>query len=383
MNIGVIVPAAGTGSRFDASPPKQFVKVDGLPLLYYTISTFVKLSSTVLRNGLTIVVVCPEGYMSLVREEVLSYFSNQVEKGSLTVILGSDSRHRSINTALNYLHKRPDRPELVIIHDGVRPLVDSNLLTQLIEIAQENGAAGPICDLVSTTLKVDEENFVSDILDRNLFKQSEMPQVFRYDVIKKAYDGATDVDLDNGTECMDLVRKYTDVKTKVVRGSPSQLFKVTYKKDLYAVEGMLKEMRTVKLIPMSSIVDDDFLLIEKVEKELKKRFKKVFIETYRNGYNQCAPNESLVFFWFLETWLAFKNEEKSVHRGQKYSNWAHVILFHRDLEESEYCDVVRYTRTSTDNYILGSVKCDPSKITRFLGTMLWNHDHFSGYVHFL
>lgn len=92
---------------------------------------------------------------------------------------------------------------------------------------------------------------------------------------------------------------------------------------------------------MSSIVDDDFLLIEKVEKELKKRFKKVFIETYRNGYNQCAPNESLVFFWFLETWLAFKNEEKSVHRGQKYSNWTHVILFHGDLEENEYFDVIR------------------------------------------
>ena len=94
--------------------------------------------------------------------------------------------------------------------------------------------------MVSTTLKIDSENFVTDVLDRNLYKQSEMPQVFRYDVIKKAYDEATDFDLDNGTECMDLLRKYTDVKTKVVRGSPSNLFKVTYKKDLYAVEGMLK-----------------------------------------------------------------------------------------------------------------------------------------------
>ncbi|XP_053201821.1 D-ribitol-5-phosphate cytidylyltransferase-like [Panonychus citri] len=383
MSIGIIIPAAGSGSRFDNSPPKQFVKVDGLPLLYYTISTFVKLSSTVLRNGLTIVVVCPERYVSLVREEILSYFSNQVEKGSLTVILGCDSRHRSINTALNYLHKRPDRPELVIIHDGVRPMVDTNLLSQLIEMAKENGAAGPICDLVSTTLKIDSENFISDVLYRDLYKQSEMPQVFRYEVIKKGYDDATDFDLDNGTECMDLVRKYTNVKTKVVRGSPSNLFKVTFKKDLYAIEGMLKEIRTIKLIPMSSSVDDDFLFIEAVEKELKKRFKKILIETYRNGRNQSAPNESLVFFWFLENWSAFKNEEKSINNRQKYSSWAHVIFLHQELDESEYCDVVRYTKSSTDNYILGSKKSDPSKLTNFLATMLWNHDHFSGYVHFL
>ena len=134
---------------------------------------------------------------------------------------------------------------------------------------------------------------------------------------------------------------------------------------------------------MSSSVDDDFLLIERVEKELKKRFKKVYIETYRNGHNQCAPNESLVFFWFRDSWSAFKNEEKSIQQGQKYSNWAHVILFHQELNESEYCDVVRYTKSSTDNYILGSNKSDPSKITKFLGTMLWNHDHFSGYSHFL
>lgn len=142
-------------------------------------------------------------------------------------------------------------------------------------------------------------------------------------------------------------------------------------------------MRTIKLVPMASIMDDDFLLIERVEKELRKRFKKIIIETYRNGYNMCSPTDSLVFFWFLESWNIFKSEEIALQKGQKYSNCAHIILFNRELQDSEYADVVKHTRKSPNNYIIGNLKSEPSLITKFLGTILWNHDHFNGYVHFL
>ncbi|XP_074593669.1 D-ribitol-5-phosphate cytidylyltransferase-like [Brevipalpus obovatus] len=381
MNIGVIIPAAGTGDRFESSPPKQFVKVDGLPLLYYTIDNFIKLIND--QWMISIVVVCSDAYINLVKEEILSYFSNYVGRGSLAVTVGSDTRHRSIHMGLNYLANSLKRPDLIIIHDGVRPLVDPRYLARLIESAREHGAAGPICDLISTPLQVDSENFVKGVINRDSLKLSEMPQIFKFEVIKKAYDGASDSDLDNGTECIDLVNKYTDVRTKALSGFPSNLFKVTYKKDLYAVEGLLKEMRTIKLIPMASIMDDDFLLIEKVEKELRKRFKQIIIETYRNGYNVCSPTDSLVFFWFLESWNVFKAEELSLQKGQKNSNSAHVILFNRELLDLEYADVVRHTRGSPNNYIIGHLKSEPSKIIKFLGTILWNHDHLNGYVHFL
>lgn len=52
-------------------------------------------------------------------------------------------------------------------------------------------ASGPVCDLVSTTLKINEEGFVDGVLDRKLYKQSEMPQVFKYDIIRKAYAQVT------------------------------------------------------------------------------------------------------------------------------------------------------------------------------------------------
>lgn len=134
---------------------------------------------------------------------------------------------------------------------------------------------------------------------------------------------------------------------------------------------------------MASSMDDDFILIEKVEKELRKRFRKIIIETYRNGYNICSPTDSLVFFWFLQSWSIFKAEEISLRKGQKYSNSAHIILFNRELPDSDYADIIKHTRESPSNYIIGSVQSDPSSITKFLGTILWNHDHINGYVHFL
>lgn len=93
---------------------------------------------------------------------------------------------------------------------------------------------------MSTTLKVDGDGFVDQALDRSQYKQSEMPQVFKFDIIREAYKHANVNELDHGTECLELARKYTKARIKYIEASSGQLFKVTFKKDLYAVEGLLK-----------------------------------------------------------------------------------------------------------------------------------------------
>lgn len=74
------------------------------------------------------------------------------------------------------------------MHDAVRPLVDHELLTQLIDEAMQHGAAGPVCKLTSTVVKVTEDGFLEQALERRTYRASEMPQAFRASLLKQAYD---------------------------------------------------------------------------------------------------------------------------------------------------------------------------------------------------
>jgi hypothetical protein len=117
-----------------------------------------------------IIVVCPKDYLDFVKSEVLSYLTEHVNKGSIILAMGSYSRHRSIAVAMDLFQQIPstisspttlplviiitncififspfflslnlDKPDLVIVQDGVRPLIDYQLLSRLIEAAQIYG----------------------------------------------------------------------------------------------------------------------------------------------------------------------------------------------------------------------------------------------------
>lgn len=102
-------------------------------------------------------------------------------------------------------------------------------------------AAGPVCHLSSTVVSLTEDGFLDMSLERNRFRLSEMPQVFKKEVIREAYDKCTKHDLDHGTECLDLVKRFTDADVKLVEGDANRLWKVTHKKDImtaaHAVQG--------------------------------------------------------------------------------------------------------------------------------------------------
>lgn len=112
---------------------------------------------------------------------------------------GRATRHRSIRVGLSALSDDP--PEVVVIHDGVRPLVPLPTLRQVVTAAAERGAAGAVRPLVSTVLRpaaapkaskqqksAGGHEVLQESLVRNDFRNSEMPQAFRYPVITQAYD---------------------------------------------------------------------------------------------------------------------------------------------------------------------------------------------------
>lgn len=129
---------------------------------------------------------------------------------------------------------------MVLIHDIVRVLAEEAVVKDVANAAKIHGASGITRPLTSTVIAKSSDGFLSESLDRTKYLASEMPQGFHFDVINTAYEKATDYDFEYGTECLHLALKYTGTKAWLVEG-PDSLWKVTYRKDLFAAEGILTE----------------------------------------------------------------------------------------------------------------------------------------------
>ncbi|XP_037504070.1 D-ribitol-5-phosphate cytidylyltransferase [Rhipicephalus sanguineus] len=227
--VSVVLPAAGTGERMKMKVAKQFCEVQGKPVMCHTISAFLQYSWIS-----DVVVVYPPDKHSLVVSALKT--ADLLEKVSL--VPGGTTRHRSIMNGMKHLEQDP--PDIVIIHDAVRPIVPRHVLEEVVREAKLHGGAGPVVPLVSTVLKIDSKGFLEESLDRSRYVASEMPQAFQYQLLLKAYERCTEEDYTNGTECLALLHKHCGVAPKLVPGA-DELFKVTYRKDLYAAAGMLQD----------------------------------------------------------------------------------------------------------------------------------------------
>lgn len=83
------------------------------------------------------------------------------------------------------------RPDVVIVHDAVRPLIDASLVSSVASCAREHGACGVSKPLVSTVIAVNSDGFLESSLDRLKYRASEMPQGFKYELITKAYESVS------------------------------------------------------------------------------------------------------------------------------------------------------------------------------------------------
>ncbi|GAB6022485.1 hypothetical protein CHUAL_006593 [Chamberlinius hualienensis] len=263
FDVSVILPAAGCGMRYGSSKPKQFCMVLGKPLICHTIQSFERIPWVK-----KIVVVTALDCIELMREIV-------EENGYhfCDVVAGGVSRHQSISAGVKALTHSDMIPDIVVVHDGVRPLVPIDVLKEVVIAAKKHGAAGAIRPLTSTVVSKNGENYMEQSLDRSAYYASEMPQAFQYNVLKTAYEKCSEHDLINGTECLQLVLKYAGVKAKLIDGTPD-LWKVTYKKDIFAAEGMLKEQSNHILIVTDHVQSS---LVETIQKSLDTKSSKVTV----------------------------------------------------------------------------------------------------------
>ncbi|KAH3704221.1 hypothetical protein DPMN_079277 [Dreissena polymorpha] len=155
LAVSVVLPASGTGDRFSCQTPKQFAFLLDKPIFFHTVMAFYRFNWV--QN---IVIIVSAEYIDRVTAMVYCC------KDKVNVVLGSNTRHRSIREgAQALLHVRPD---VVVIHDVVRPFVDEEVVKTIVKNAFVHGAAGVTRPLVSTVIQGDENDMLTASLDRNL-----------------------------------------------------------------------------------------------------------------------------------------------------------------------------------------------------------------------
>src|SRR3954468_5829384 len=130
MNVFVIIPAAGLGTRMATKTAKQFAEINGIPILVHTLRRFVEAKTV------TEIVVA-------LRENEIKQFRPRLDKEELGKLVrlvgGGDNRQESVHNALRAIDGKPD--DLVLVHDGVRPFVGVEVIESVINAAKKHGAA--------------------------------------------------------------------------------------------------------------------------------------------------------------------------------------------------------------------------------------------------
>ena len=222
----VIVVAAGSSSRMQGVN-KQLALLEGVPVIVRTLKAFDN---------------CPfiSRIILVTRSEDIPTMQSLAEQygiSSLTDITeGGENRHESVKNGFLRLAENEDR---VLIHDGARPFVDESMIERAYEEVCKSGAC-VIGMPVKDTIKIaDEEGSIAHTPDRRLVWMIQTPQVFRYDVVRKAYDLQMSNENPFITDDAMVVEQMLGMKVRLVEGSYRNI-KITTPEDISLAETLSK-----------------------------------------------------------------------------------------------------------------------------------------------
>lgn len=229
FKIFALVPAAGMGKRMGASINKQYLQLDGLPILTRTLSFF---EQSDLVDG--IIVVIPEDEIPYCREHVVKAAGfNKI----LEIVAGGRERQHSVMNGLLALGKYAALYDIIVIHDGVRPFITSDMLSNSIDVAAKSDGA-LVAVPVKDTIKLVEHNVVRSTPEREFLWQAQTPQTFRYSIIMKAHELAREADF-CGTDDSSLVER-AGGRVVLVHGNYKNI-KITTPEDMVLAQVFLAD----------------------------------------------------------------------------------------------------------------------------------------------
>lgn len=222
-----IVLSAGKGKRMNSEVAKQYLALEGQPVLCYSLQVFQQ--SKIIEQ---IVLVCGKDDLEYCRKEI-------VEKYGLTkvsgIVTGGKERYHSVFCGLMELAGMQEPPDYVMIHDGARPFVDEGMIERCAKAVEQNQACVVGMPVKDTIKIADEQQFAAETPNRSLVWQIQTPQVFSFSLIYQAYRELLEME-DNGnhipvTDDAMVIETVMKKKVRLIEGSYRNI-KITTPEDL-------------------------------------------------------------------------------------------------------------------------------------------------------
>lgn len=223
--MGVILCGAGASTRFAADVPKPFVMLAGEPVFCHSLTTFAALPDV-----RQIVLAVPQEWVERIEQD---YRPLLAEQKATLIIAGGAARDQTVRLALQRLEAGCT---MVAIHDAARPLVSGKLILETLAQARHVGAALCALPIADTVKQADEQGRVAATLDRRNLHLAQTPQIFRRDLLERAFQQQALAE-QPVTDDAQLVERLAQ-PVALVRGEPSN-FKITRMADLALAEAYL------------------------------------------------------------------------------------------------------------------------------------------------
>ncbi|MEK6695319.1 MAG: 2-C-methyl-D-erythritol 4-phosphate cytidylyltransferase [Nitrospirota bacterium] len=220
-----VVPAGGTGKRMGAGTPKQFLMLDGVPLMLHTLRVLDR------TPGVTeVVLVVPKEERDRALTEVVERYGL---KKVLKVVPGGATRQESVQHGLNEVG---EDVEIVVVHDAVRPFITEDRIERSIEAARKHGGAIVAVPMKDTPKQAGPDRLIQRTLNRTELWLAQTPQAFRRALVVEAYRKAAIAHV-HATDDAALVERLGH-KVAIVEGSWENI-KITTPEDMILAEAIL------------------------------------------------------------------------------------------------------------------------------------------------
>ncbi|MBQ9690538.1 MAG: 2-C-methyl-D-erythritol 4-phosphate cytidylyltransferase [Eggerthellaceae bacterium] len=231
MNFAAIL-AGGVGTRMgNLDKPKQYLHLDGKPIIVYTVEKFLYLSEFE-----KIIVLCPQEWVQPTKDILKQYIE---EHDKLVVIAGGKVRNETIMNAVSYIEEHYDNADeaTLVTHDSVRPFVTYRIIKDNLKALESYNACDTVIPATDTIVVSNDGNTIDEIPDRSMMYQGQTPQSFKIATLKNLYETLSAEERDILTDA---------AKICVLRGESVALvdgetfnIKITYPTDLRLAKALL------------------------------------------------------------------------------------------------------------------------------------------------
>lgn len=224
MTVSALIFAGGTGKRMNTKTlPKQFLELHGKPIIIHTIEHFESHPEI-----MDIVVVCVDDWLDYCKDLLAKFNIKKVSQ----VVPGGETGQMSIFNGLEALREKyQGNNDYVLIHDGVRPLIDEETISKNIESVKKYGTAITVKPVIETVVQVDEEDIINNVIERSTCQTAVAPQSFVLSEIYSLHMRAQAEKLFDMTDSATLARYYGLSLHTVMGGSEN--IKITTPSDFY------------------------------------------------------------------------------------------------------------------------------------------------------